>query len=111
MQTNLEKLNYLFEKYEKNTEGLFHTLLWRLLINELRKNVRSAFVFIHGMPQDKVNVGIADLDVSGYTPALFSIKSTVSDKEREAMINELNSVVFNLTPDMAFVIVLSTYKG
>jgi hypothetical protein len=111
METKLQKLNALYEKHKNKTEGLFHNTLWQLMVNNVRKGMLSAFVYIYGQPKDRVNVGIADYGHKGYTPATFKIKETVGENERELMIDELNSVVFGITPEKSFEIEISSYSG
>ncbi len=103
--------NKLFDKYKDSTEGLFLNSLWQILVNGCRANVQSAFVYVY-VPAVKggVNVGIADLNVSGYTPATFSFKADVPEKIREDIIDDLNSEVFGITPKRAFEIELSSMR-
>ncbi len=109
MKTKSEKLEYLFEKYKSYVDGDFHNTLWKLLIDEVRKDVKSAFVYLF-VSSNGANVGIADYNENGYVPATFSIKSDIAAKQREEMIDELNLIVFDLSPKEAFNIVLSSMK-
>lgn len=110
--TDIEKVHFLCDKYEDKTEGMFQNTLWQLLVNEVRRGVQSAFVYIY-VPSKKngVNVGIADMDVSGYTPCTFSIKKDVPEKEREDMLEELNREVFGITDEQAWKITASSMRS
>lgn len=108
---SVESLNRLFDKYEPLTEGLFHNTLWQLMINGVRDNVQSAFVYVYGQAEDKVNVGIVDLNEWGYTPATFSIKNSVPELQRENFIDELNHEVFGISPKRAFELQLISMRN
>lgn len=112
-----DKLNNLFVKYKHLTEGLFHNTLWQIIINETlvtqngkRSFPTHAFIFILGQSKDKINVGIAELNVSGYIPTTFSIKADTPKEEIDKMIDELNLEIFGITPERAFEIQLSSYR-
>lgn len=103
-----EKVNQLYEQFNELTTGMLHNSLWQLIVNQPeRKN--AAFVFIHGKGSHG-NVGIVDAGMTGYTPATFSIKTEVSEDQREQMLDKLNEEVFGITPKRAFELELQSYR-
>ena len=107
--TSLDKINFLFDRFEQNTEGSFHNSLWQIIINQPnRKN--AAWVFIPVPGPGKVNVGIVDEGQSGYTPATFSVKGSLTEDEIYEMFAVLNEVTFGITQQRAEEIELQSYK-
>lgn len=109
MKTPIQKLNYLFDKYNHLTEGSFHNSLWQILINGRENGWDSGktFAFTHILgPVRTWNVGIVTKGQVGYTPATFGIKADAPEEEVRGFINEMNSVIFGITEEHADLIVM-----
>lgn len=108
---NIDKLNFLYDKYKDKMVGSFHNTLWQILINDCRKDIQSAFVYVF-VPSKigSTHVGIADLNVKGYTPATFDFNTSVSEEERHLILEELNREVFGITKERADQIYFSSMR-
>jgi hypothetical protein len=97
----------LHEKYLEKIEGLYHNLLWKLLVDGVRdENPRKSALTL--LAADGNAIGIADEDKSGYTPTGCWVK--VPYDEAMEIVNDLNQKIFGLEPVEAFKIVLSSMR-
>ncbi len=74
-----DKLNEIFDKFKDKFSGAFHTVLWEIMINENRKGKEAAFV--SNYENGGLRLGIADKDISGYTPTPVMFVSNIKHDE------------------------------
>lgn len=108
--TKADKVRHLADKYKDKFEGSIHDILWRIIVNEMRKvNLKSCFVSTY---PGTVEVGIADLDQAGYTPVKSMVfRKPIEVDNRYRIIEQLNKDVFELDPKQADIIIASTMVG
>lgn len=106
MAQDTDKVNELFEKYKEKFVGALHNVLWKLLVDKVRANSKSAFVSnytSHGL-----ELGIADFGKNGYSPTATHFADGITYDEAERILDDLNKEVFNLDDESSIEIVLSS---
>lgn len=108
MEKDTEKLNRLFDKHKDKFVGNFHGLLWKLLVDKIRKDKSSALVQNYA-PEGHA-LGIADQGQNGYVPTMTYFKDSTSYDDADAIIDELNQEIFGLDDLAASKILLSSMR-
>lgn len=105
-QTEIVEEIYLkFKKHFPNT--FFHNLLWQLLINKTRSLKDAAFIPV--IVSGYQTLGIADKNVSGYSPTGVVFETHNYD-EASKICEELNKEVFGIGSEEAFEITSSSFR-
>jgi hypothetical protein len=104
----VDKMNRLFDKYKDQLEGMFHNMLWKLLMEEIRFGKMSALTTNY--TGNGLVIGIADYGSTGYTPTGVYFKKDIPYDESEKIIEDLNTEIFGLSHKTAAEIVLNTMR-
>jgi hypothetical protein len=116
-ETPTEKVNRIYNKYQKYFTGSFHSFLWAILVTQIRpNNGDTVLVYMAAGPH---NIGLADRDQNGYSPLNFSFKQNEvmswSWKEHhelaQRIVEELNRELFDVDPDEAALVVITTMRS
>lgn len=99
-----DTVNDLYNMYGKEVSGMFHNMLWQILINE---SCSGAFTNISAAtPPHTVGVALCE---GGYVPTGVSIEHLNKDRQAE-ILDDLNERVFGLTPEGAEKVVIESFK-
>jgi len=108
MESNIDKLHRVYEKYKDRIESFFHTFLWRILVDETFKGRTYAIVAVL-QEGGFYRIGIAEQNVPGYTPTAAIIDNPeMTYDDIEDMMDELNYDLLGLSPEQSNKIVLSS---
>lgn len=99
-ESNLEKLNRLYDKYLPKFENSgWHNTLWQIMINQNFKNIKACFTPVY--KNGGLNMGIAH-GLDGFTKSTAWFKEGVTYDEASDICADLNKEVFDLSDDEAF---------
>lgn len=93
------KVNEIYEIYHTLFSSFFHTVLWKIIIDETHKNKRIAFTPICGEGKN-MQLVIADAE-GGYIPTICTFKDDIMYNTACTMCNALSSHVFGITKEEA----------
>jgi hypothetical protein len=101
-------MNKAYDQFKDKVNGLFHSLLWRIVMDQRFKGKRVAFVSNYN--KNGHMIGIAEMDESGYFPTWVCFNETVTYDESQDILEELNRLIFGLTDEQAAKIQLSSMR-
>lgn len=94
--STLETLNTLYESHKEKITGMYHNLLWQVMINQ---SCEGAFTRLWNG-----EIGIAQED-GGYIPTGCHL-----DEKNEQIIDDLNLKVFGLAPNGAWNVIAKSLR-
>lgn len=103
-----DKVSRLFEKHKEKFHGMFHSLLWKLIVDDIRAGKMSALTTNY--TDNGLIIGIADHGKRGYTPTGVYFKEDIKHDDAEKVIAEFNTEIFGLGGRTAAEIVLNTMR-
>lgn len=102
----VDKLNLLYERYKDKFDGQFHSLLWKVIVDEVRDSVTASLTPC--ITSNGTEIGIADYKKKGYTPTGVWFKPNIIHDDAEEICHELNTELFGQSIKTQMEIVLSS---
>lgn len=92
--TALERLNRAYDQHKDQFAAGLHSTLWEVLVNATFAGKVAAFCNNHREEGNQLGVAVAN--ERGYCPTPAYFKPEVSQDEAWAILESLNSIVFDL---------------
>ncbi len=88
-----DKLNRIYNKHKGSLEGMFHSMLWLIMVDGRFKNEKVAFTAQY--KDDYLSLGVA-LNTGGWIPTVAFFKEEIKLDEAKKICNDLNREIFGL---------------
>lgn len=95
-----DKLNVIYNDTKNLTSGMYHNLLWQVMVNRSTEG-RGAFTHLH---DGQLVIAYPD---GGYIPTGVQL---IGKDQRQSLCDRLNADIFGLLPDGAFAIVAQSMR-
>lgn len=109
METTLDTLEAVYDRFNHNFQGGFNNLLWQLMINDNWQG-RNLHCFTPVYDQNGLTIGISEDGVSGYSPTRVYFKPGIMYNEACEILIQINEAVFGHNENTCEQIILSSMR-